>query len=949
MRKFINVLIIFLLITISALAEEELILSKEEKKFLKNNSPLRLHNESNWPPYNYNQNDQPKGFSIDYMNLLSKKLQTEVVYVTGPSWDEFMIMLQEDKIDAIINISKNEQRAKNIAFTSIFHSAANAIYVKNGDEHIDSLEKLKGKTIVMPKGFFAQKAIAKYYPQINQLLVKDSLESLRLLSLGKADATIGKKNVIDYVIALNNISGVSPTNFVDDNRMVSLIRIGTSNKKIILRDILEKAQKNVTDEELLTLKRKWFGTKNTIEVDDSNFLTNDEYRYILNNKVIRMCNINDVRPISFKEDNKLNGIAIDILKKIEKLIDVKFVQIKISSDNKIKDYLKDNKCDIIPTVTNSNELIGYARFTKPYLNYKLAIITQKDKPVVSSLNEIVDKKMAKKSNSSLITILKSTHPDLEILTTKNDRETLEAVSNGKAYFAIEPLPIASYYMSNYALKNLYISRYTNMAYTVNMAVNINNDMLFSIINKTLNKITEEEHRTIFNKWTAVSFKTIFDYTFLKETIFIALIIILIFIYRQFVLNKHNKTLQIANNEIEKKTVELDKQKRLFENLYNKSSDGVLLISNNIFTSCNESILNILKYNSDDILNKHLHELSPKIQPNGKNSKDESNLKIGQALNDGVCNFEWVLIDANDNNIWVEIVLTSIEIDINNVIHTVIRDITNRKVLEQKLENLNTNLEQEIKKEIIKNEYSTKQLIQQSRLAQMGEMISMIAHQWRQPLAAISATTNNLLIKMVIEEKINKDIFEQELKLITDYSQHLSATIDDFRNFFKTDKEKIQFDLELLILKSISIIKTSIESNDITLTTKFNSNINIYSYSTEIQQVILNIIKNSEDILVEKNCKNKKIEITTYKKDDTTALIKIHDNGGGIEDSVIENIFDPYFSTKESKDGTGLGLYMSRIIIHDHCEGNLKVINEHEGATFLIELPYKNNMEKNNAK
>lgn len=193
MKLLIKTLFLLSILLLNLYGTSEIDLTQEEQDFLKNNSPIRLHNELNWPPYNFYEDGKPKGFSIDYLNLLAKKLNIEVEYITGPSWDEFMQMLQDDKIDAIINISKNEERAKTIAFTSIFHTAANAIYVKRGNEYLDTLEKLEGKTIVMPKGFFAQKAIAKYYPNIKQILVKDSLECLKMLSLGKADATIGKK------------------------------------------------------------------------------------------------------------------------------------------------------------------------------------------------------------------------------------------------------------------------------------------------------------------------------------------------------------------------------------------------------------------------------------------------------------------------------------------------------------------------------------------------------------------------------------------------------------------------------------------------------------------------------------------------------------------------------------------------------------------------------------
>ena len=943
-------LLIFFLFSLNAFAYEDINLTEEEKNFLEKNTPLRLHNETNWPPYNYNENNQAKGFSIDYMNLLAKKLNIEVKYISGYSWDEFLIMLQNDKLDAMINISKNEQRAKDIAFTSIFHTAANAIYVKKGEEYIDSLEKLSGKTIVMPKGFFAQNAITKYYPKIKQILVTDSLEALKQLSLGKADATIGKKNVLDYVIAVNNISGVTPTSYVDDNRMVSLIRIGTSKKKLILRDILEKAQRNVRDEELLKLKRKWFGV-NDIKKIEKNFLNKFEKDYILNGKKIRMCHSSDIKPIEFYENGKLQGISIDIVNKIEKLLDTKFEFVKTNSWEQAKTFLKKDLCDFIPSVTNGSELIGQANFTKTYLSYKQAIITQKDKPVVSGIEDILDKTLSIKYNSNLIELLNSINPDLEVHITANHRDTLEAVSRGKAYFTIQPLPIASYYMSKYALKNLYISRYTNMTYNINMAVNIKNELLLNILNKSLNQISQEEYKKINDNWITMSFQTIYDYKYFWQILFLILLLIVVLFYRHYVLDKHNKRLKHANDEIEEKNNQIKKQKELFENLYNKSSDGVIIMRKSHFSDVNESILKILKYKESELINKQIYEISPFKQPNKELSKTLSNKMIKKALVEGVNSFEWIFIDAHNHHIWVEIVLSSIEIENSNVIHMVIRDISNRKTLEQKLEDLNVNLEEKIRKEIKKNEINTQQLIQQSRHAQMGEMISMIAHQWRQPLAAISATTNNLLIKMFVSKTIDKEVFENELKLITDYSQYLSSTIDDFRNFFMLNKKKDKFDLESNILKSLNIIKTSLEANNIKLIINFNEKISLYTYSNELQQVVLNILKNSEDILLEKNQENKIISLTTYTEGKDTAIIKIHDNGGGIKETILEKIFDPYFSTKNKKNGTGLGLYMSKIIINDHCDGNLRVINEKQGVSFLIELPIinKNKEEENGRK
>ncbi|XPV70322.1 MAG: transporter substrate-binding domain-containing protein [Halarcobacter sp.] len=935
---FLKIFILILLVS-NIYAKTDIELTDKEIEFLKNNSPIRLHNEQNWPPYNYFENGKPKGFSIDYMNLLAKKLDIKVKYITGPSWDEFMQMLQNDQLDAIINISKNAQRAKNISFTSIFHTAANAIYVKKGNESIDSLDKLEGKTIVMPKGFFAQKAIEKYYPKIKQILVKDSLEALKFLSLGKADATIGKKNVLDYVIALNNISGVVPTNFIYDNRMISLIRIGTSKDKTILRDIFEKAMQTVSDEELLSLKRKWFGVRKVEKKENNKLLSNEENEFIQNKKVITVCTRKNLKPIDYYENGNYLGISIDILEKIEELTGIEFQTLKVKSLSQLKSYLKLGLCEVVSSVTNTQDILEYVKFTEPYLDYKLAIITKKDKPVVSSLESILEKKVAVKQNSQIEHLLKLSNKNPNIIYTKNDKDSFNLVNLGQVYYTIQPLPIASYYMSNYALNDLYISRYTNMSYKVSMAVNRNSDeRLLNILNKSLNHLSQKQINEISNKWTAINISSIFDYKYFWQLFFSMILILIIFIYRQTILNRHNKVLQKAKEEIENKTIELAKQKKLFENLYIKSADGVLLIKDNIIINCNESSLKILNRTKDKILNSKLYELSPEYQTINILSKKQFEEKIKETKKNGVSSFEWIILDGKGKKIDVEIVLTLIQIDNNDVIHAVIRDITIRKHLEKELAQLNSTLENRVKEEIKKNELNTKQLIEKSRLAQMGEMLAMIAHQWRQPLTAISATTNNLIMKTLIHNNLDKKTFEEELKLIANYSNHLSTTIDDFRNFFKNNKEKSNFNLEQLIFKSIDLVKNSLTQNSIDLRTKFNCSINLISYPNEIQQVLLNLIKNSEDILIENNKEKRIIEIETSKKDNKFAIIRIYDNGGGIDEEVIEKIFDPYFSTKLSKDGTGLGLYMSKIIINDHCKGSLFAKNEYNGISFYIHLP-----------
>jgi signal transduction histidine kinase len=228
------------------------------------------------------------------------------------------------------------------------------------------------------------------------------------------------------------------------------------------------------------------------------------------------------------------------------------------------------------------------------------------------------------------------------------------------------------------------------------------------------------------------------------------------------------------------------------------------------------------------------------------------------------------------------------------------------------------------------------LMQQSRLAQMGELLNMIAHQWRQTLAAISSTANSLILKTTLD-KYDKDFFTLRLENIANYSQHLSATVDDFRNFFKSHKEKREITLEEVCEDSLSIIEASIESKNIQIKRIYNANKKLSTYPSELRQVVLNLLKNAEDVLVERKVQNPRITISTANYDKNRFELVIKDNAGGISKKILDKIYDPYFTTKDEKNGSGLGLYMSKIIIQEHCNGTLKVSNDAEGAVFTVSL------------
>lgn len=230
------------------------------------------------------------------------------------------------------------------------------------------------------------------------------------------------------------------------------------------------------------------------------------------------------------------------------------------------------------------------------------------------------------------------------------------------------------------------------------------------------------------------------------------------------------------------------------------------------------------------------------------------------------------------------------------------------------------------------------MIAQSRHAAMGEMIGMIAHQWRQPITAIAMGANNIIVDIALDSLTNEGLNEYATDII-DQTQHLSKTIDDFRNFFKPHKEREKTDVCAILDETLSVIGKSLENNNIEVILETDCQTSISIYARELLQVYLNLLKNAKEALIENKVEEGKI-IITITEDVDNVIITICDNAGGIEPGIMKQIFDPYFTTKDEKTGTGLGLYMSQTIVNKHLKGKLEVENRSEGACFTITLPKK---------
>lgn len=384
---------------------------------------------------------------------------------------------------------------------------------------------------------------------------------------------------------------------------------------------------------------------------------------------------------------------------------------------------------------------------------------------------------------------------------------------------------------------------------------------------------------------------------------------------------------------------LRESEEMFRILAEGSLSGVLLY-HDTFVYANPAAENITGYNLNELSNMAPWEiLHDDFKAKGKELalSRVSGYKLPAFYNNAK------IVRKNGEYKWAQLFTNTIEHKGQYLGLATIVDITERVKFEQELQEtskllheLNANLERRVINEVEKRRQKEQLLIQQSKLASMGEMIGAIAHQWRQPLNALSILIQDIEDAYQFGE-LNEQYIMNHIKNCMEQIDFMSRTVDDFRQFFTPSKEKIVFNPKSAIDEVLSLLTPQFRQLSIVVNYHVDMSqvYKVLGYPNEFKQVILNILTNAKDVLSEKE--RKEIDITIHFKDNKTS-IEIGDSGGGIEKQYMQKIFDPYFTTKEKGHGTGIGLYMSKTIIEDNMNGKITAKNHINGALFTIELP-----------
>jgi len=625
--------------------------------------------------------------------------------------------------------------------------------------------------------------------------------------------------------------------------------------------------------------------------------TKEEKEYLKNKKELSVCVQKDYLPYEDFKDGEFIGISGDFLNLISAKLALP-LQITITQ-NKVENIKMFNsaKFDIKPFFffpKKAKKHIPYLA-TQPYIKDTIALVTKIEEPFIHDLNTLADKNIVVvKGFKRFIDYIKINYSNIKLEEVENMDSAIKLVSDGKAFGYIGSFLTSSHYIQQkYSSKLKVVNDFDDIE--LGFGVLDSEPHLLNILNKVMDSISKNEKQKIFNKWIATTVEKEPNYTFIWQLIggFSFILLIIFFFY-----NKERRLKNSLAFMVEEATQELEEKNKNMQILLDTTIEAVAIFDENYkLIQINGTTLDMFDFESfEDMVGMNLLDFIP---------KDEQ-VKANKALSKDSRSPRETKLYKRDKSIFPALVRGS-DILINNKkyrISTII-DLTDIKEKEQ-------------------------QLLQQSKLAQMGDMVSMIAHQWRQPLNAISASSINLSLMssmgMLEDSKV-----QESSEFIQKQTQKMSQTIDTFMNFVKPSKESKEFKPSHTVEAIMQIMGTQLANHNIEVNVKSkDDDISLVGYEDLLEQVIINLLSNARDAFEELDIENKKIDITIDIKN-SIPIVTIEDNAGGIPKDIQEKIFNPYFTTKEQGKGTGIGLYMSMDIMKKSFDGNL-IYNAIDGGS-----------------
>ncbi len=658
-------------------------LTAEERQWLDEHPVLRVSNEEDWPPFDFNEDGKPKGLSIDYMDLIAERLGVELEYLTGYTWDELLEKIKTKELDVIHTILKTDQRSQYIHFTEPYAKNPFVLVVRKQDDTVQSIEDLNGKTVATIKGFFQQDLLNEKYPEIDQLLVSGALEALKAVSYGDADATIDSLGVVNYQIAQNfltNLKIVEEIERADFGK--NELHIGVRYDWPILRDILQKAQETVTEEETSAIWSKWLvdlsGQESETESrTDTISLTDDEREWLYDHPTIRFTGNPMWLPFeAFAEDGEYIGIVADHLQLIEERLGISFKKVPTKTRSESIEKALNGEVDVIAGDVLDGVLSQEFIHPEPYISNPVVVVMRDDEHFVADLRQIRAREIAFIRDYGYTSQIVKQYPDIPFSQVENIRNGLEKLSVGELDALLCTLALSSYMIDELGIHNLAIAGKTDTSMDLTLFVRQDWPVFRDILEKAVASISPQERREILSRWTHTeNVIEKIDYKLILQIVAGFLVVLAVILY-------WNR--KMAKEVAERKRAEtrLQKSETKFRGLLDSAPDGMLIVnSDGRILMANRQAEVLFGYPKEELLNREIEMLVPEqFRPEhpGKRNRYFQDPEMRQAGQ----RFELTAVRKDGTEFPVEISLSPVESEQGFVVCAAVRDSTERTLRER---------------------------------------------------------------------------------------------------------------------------------------------------------------------------------------------------------------------------------------------------------------------------
>jgi len=537
---------LLLFLSFSLLQSATLNLSQKELLWLQRHPTIKVSNEEDWAPFDFEKDGRAQGYSVDIVKVLAKKIGLQIIFINGYSWHELLKQFDKGNIDMMHSMSRNKQRSEKYSFSKPYMHWQLSYFLSADNKAINSPKDFSGKKIAAGKGWASTEEIKKDYPDAKIVEYDTSLAMLKALSKGDVDVMIDNSYVVGYLMSENMISNIKEGGLIHlKEKEINNLHFVSHKDEPELASIFSKAYELLSVQEKLDLQAKWLSKIPKINDNiEHNNLSEVEKKYLQKKKAITMCIDPDWMPFEkFDKHGKHIGMTADYFDYFSKYLNIPIKVYPAKSWTESIEAAKARKCDIFSLAMSTKERRKYMNFTPAYLSIPLVVATKLDVPFINDFQAIKNKKIGIVKGYAFNEILRRRYPNIQVIDVKNIKEGLQKVVNGELFGFIGTLATIGYTVQKDFTGELKIAGKFPEKWELGIGVRNDDPLLFGIFSKAVQSIPLNLKQNILNKYIAIRYEKGTDYRLLsKVLIFFALVaIIAIFYYRK--LAKVNKELQ----------------------------------------------------------------------------------------------------------------------------------------------------------------------------------------------------------------------------------------------------------------------------------------------------------------------------------------------------------------------------------------------------------------------